>query len=105
MPSETAVEVEAVAAAEVVAVVVGAETAEAAEVVIKTKTNSPSRLGEDPSTKGQSTRICQPGIGPDVVCISVGGVPPFSVPNRAHVHGKMSSPPNNEPVTNSVIQT
>ena len=106
MPSETAVEVvDPVAAAEVEADEETAEIGVAAEEVaarpkIKIKTKP---LGEVPSTKEPNSRTCQPESGPDVVCISAGVVPPFSVPNRVHVHGKMSLLRNNEPMTNSVM--
>ena len=60
------------------------------------------RLGEHPSIRGPSTPTSQPVTGSGVVCTSVGGVPPFSVPNLPPAHGKMFLHQSNETVTNSV---
>ena len=109
MPSETAAA--AVVTAEVVETEVSVEVVETEAVGAATQTptpipnNKPRRLGELPSTRGQSIRIFQQASGPGVVCISAGGGPPFSVPNPVPAHGKMYLLQSNETVTNSVNTT
>ena len=104
MPSETA---EVVAAfGEAVEVVTAEETEEVVETVEVAPNHSRAKpLGELPNIRGPSTRISRLETGPGVVCISAGVGPPFSVPNPGPVHGKTFLLQNNEPVTNSVIQT
>ena len=62
-------------------------------------------LGEHPSTKGRSIRIFRLAIGPDVVCISDGGVPPSFVPNPPPARGRIFLLRSNETVTSSVNMT
>ena len=102
MPSETAVEVEAVAAAEVVAVVVGAETAEAAEEAAeeaRIKINK-IKIRVNPNIRGQNILICRQETGSGAPCTSAGGSRHFSVRNRPHVHGKMFIPKSQRIKTN-----
>ena len=93
MPSETTAA--DVVTAEVVETEVSVEVVETEAVGAATQTptpipnNKPRRLGELPSTRGQSIRIFQQASGPGVVCISAGGGPPFSVPNPVPAHGRM----------------
>ena len=106
MPSETTAA--DVVTAEVVETEVSVEVVETEAVGAATQTptpipnNKPRRLGELPSTRGQSIRIFQQASGPGVESISNTGEMLIFVQNQLPVHGKMFSSQEIETVTSSV---
>ena len=87
---------------EVSAVVVVSEAAvevvAVAEAVVVTTTKHKARGSR--SIKGPNTQTYHLETGSGARCISGGGSPPFSVPNRPHAHGKMCMPRNLKTKTN-----
>ena len=97
------------AAAVVVVEVSGEMETEALTITIRVPAVPVQQLPlQGRNIRGLNTRICQPGTGPDAVCISVLAVLRTFVRNRLHARGKMFSPPdhqNNDGLTSSAKVT